>query len=877
MPEYDAGTVKATMIADSKGFHGGMQLAKEDLQSLRDEAKRVKESWRDLGLATGVSFTAITAGIVKAVEANNQFKASMMGLDSIAKGTIGTYSKIEAELKKIKDDGMIPLTNAIAAYKNLLTRYEDEEAAIKMFHRLADAAAFGRQGQLSLGEAIQSASEGLKNENSVLVDNAGVTKNVSVMWKEYAAQIGKTVGELTNAEKRQAEINGIMKETRHQVGDLAKLQNSLAGEMAKANAEANQAAAAYGDALEPALIKAVGGYSAMMKNIREFIQTSPGMVAGITAGTAAMTGLVSVTSAWIALDMGTKIANGFKALTGPVGLTLIGLSALASVIVGINTHIAKMREEQAKLADTYRDQTNNLSDLIDRYETLSNKANKTAEEKKELRDVSYEIAKMVPDSVKEYDREAGAVIDLTKAVDGLVASKTKELEIRKSLISSERTSELKNQSKILNEMKDATDHYYDTVRQIKELTEEGMIGEEDAKSRIENLKLEHQQKIASLREQMNTSKKIMAELAAEESKLNERLSSGITRQTIKDGKVKPETTPETIESSAPVNQEAISSAEDLNQLQERLMFERLNRQKRFREAEINEELARYAEERRIAGQNDALIEEADRSHKERLMAIDEKYAELERQRNQELADEIIQMTGAKEEQEELYIKRHAEQMERDGYNFAQIEDWKAAYHQQKLQEQAAYEADWIASIITRQRTLEDWWRQLMNNLVREYVQNFLLKIKAANAATGDSGFWGGLFNAISMMFGGGGGGGGVAQAGAAVPISGYHRGGLVPAATNGMIVPPSFGTDTVLSALTPKEMVLPVDISEGLQNLIKQGGQPQQVINNITNNYIDAIDQQSIAQFFYKNRDHVVGIVQDNQRRGGTLRRSDDE
>ncbi|NLW48190.1 MAG: hypothetical protein GXY86_12765, partial [Firmicutes bacterium] len=274
--------------------------------------------------------------------------------------------------------------------------------------------------------------------------------------------------------------------------------------------------------------------------------------------------------------------------------------------------------------------------------------------------------------------------------------------------------------------------------------------------------------------------------------------------------------------------------------------------------------------------NAELLEQVKLGHKERLAVIDRRYAEEEKRRNQELADEIIRMTGTKEEQEELYIKRHAEQMERDGHNFQQIEDWKAAYHKQKLQEQTTNQAGWIADIITRQRTLEDWWRQLMNNLVREYVQGFLLKVKAANATTGDSSFWGGLFSAIGSLFGGGAGAAvGAGVVGAVVPAA--AKGMIVPAAANGMVVPPSFGTDTVLSALTPKEMVLPPDISEGLQNLIKQGNQPQQVTNNVTNNYIDAIDQQSVAQFFYKNRDHVVGIVQDDKRRGGPSRRSDED
>src|SRR5690606_10534749 len=270
-------------------------------------------------------------------------------LDSIATGTVGTYSKIQAELERIREEGMIPLNNAIAAYKNLLVRYEDEETAIRMFNRLADAAAFGRQGHLSLGEAIQGATEGLKNEMSQMVDNAGVTKNLSVMWKEYAAQIGKTVGQLTDADKRQAEINGVMEETRHQVGDLARLQNTLQGELARSGAITRDTAAAFGDAMEPAVSAVVSAYSALLLNVKSFISTNPEMVSGVTAGAFAFTGLVSIMAAGNALI--PKLITGFRTLfasSGPVGWGILAISALTSVVVGLYTaqqkQLAQMRE-----------------------------------------------------------------------------------------------------------------------------------------------------------------------------------------------------------------------------------------------------------------------------------------------------------------------------------------------------------------------------------------------------------------------------------------------------------------------------------------------------------------------------------------------------
>lgn len=537
MAEYDAGTVKATLKADGAGLHAGVETAKKDFTGLKKSAEEAKNEFKSLGITAGASLAALTAGVFKAVQANNQLKASMMGLDSIAKGTVGTYSKVQAELEKIRKDGMIPLTNAIAAYKNLLARYQDEEEAIKVFNRLADAAAFGRQGHLSLGEAIQSASEGLKNENSVLVDNAGVTKNVSDMWEEYAASIGKTVSQLTDAEKRQAEINSIIEVTRHQVGDLAKLQNSLSGQLSAVNAISIETATAWGEALEPAASDVAKAVGTVLSGLKEFIQANPSFVAGITAGTMALSAMIPV--AVNATTIVKGLATAWTFLTGPAGIALIALSAITGVIVMQTTAAAKAREETKRLADTYRDETNKLDKLIDEYEELTKKTNLTANEKERLKDVSSEIAKMVPDAVQAYDRERGAIIDLTKAVDGLVASKTKELDIRKKSISSEREDEWKNQQRILKQMAEATRFYNSAIRQIDELVETGMIKPDDAKKRKENFKKRYDEEMALLTEQMNTSKKVLAELEIQEYELNQRLNGGITRDSIKQDQVKP--------------------------------------------------------------------------------------------------------------------------------------------------------------------------------------------------------------------------------------------------------------------------------------------------------------------------------------------------
>ncbi|MGN0983406.1 MAG: hypothetical protein ACI4OI_01075 [Gemmiger sp.] len=116
---------------------------------------------------------------------------------------------------------------------------------------LKDSAAFGRQSSYTLGEAVQSAAEGLKNENSILVDNAGVTKNVAQMWKEYAASIGTTTDKLTQQQKIQAEVNGILEETKFQTGDAAKMAGQYSGQVAALAYNMNALKVAAGNAIKP--------------------------------------------------------------------------------------------------------------------------------------------------------------------------------------------------------------------------------------------------------------------------------------------------------------------------------------------------------------------------------------------------------------------------------------------------------------------------------------------------------------------------------------------------------------------------------------------------------------------------------------------------
>lgn len=230
---------------------------------------------------------AYKAVVVNSIRAANEFTAAIMGLASVARFS---GEDIGATLNKATDlttDGLMSTSEAALALKNLLSRGFTADQAIEMINRLKDSAAFGRQASLEFGQAVVSATEGIKNENSILVDNAGVTKNVSVMWKEYAAQIGVTVDSLSQAQKREAEYSGVMRETEGQMGNSALAADSLMGSTARMNKSANDAAVAFGQALTPAAILLADSITWVNESAIKpmiFGVQSIGIVAGKTAG-----------------------------------------------------------------------------------------------------------------------------------------------------------------------------------------------------------------------------------------------------------------------------------------------------------------------------------------------------------------------------------------------------------------------------------------------------------------------------------------------------------------------------------------------------------------------------------------------------------------
>lgn len=250
--------------------------AQRSIRTLGDSVDGVSKQMMSFASVAGtlggaLSVTAFAAFVKSSIDAATQYQNALNGLASVARYAGENVATTISKSTAITNDGLLSTTEAATALKNLLSRGFSTDQAVEMIGRFKDSAAFGRQASLKLGEAVVTATEGIKNENSILVDNAGVTKNVSVMWKEYAAQIGTSADKLTIAQKRQAEYNGVLKETEGQIGNAALAAQGMEGATARMNKAINDTAVQMGQTFTPAAIEVVTGLTSIGKAAGDII------------------------------------------------------------------------------------------------------------------------------------------------------------------------------------------------------------------------------------------------------------------------------------------------------------------------------------------------------------------------------------------------------------------------------------------------------------------------------------------------------------------------------------------------------------------------------------------------------------------------------
>ncbi len=366
----------------SSGSKGSRQLS-DSLADIATKAGLAYAAFKGLG-AVGDVFGGL-------VDSYNSYEAAMNGVKAVASAT---GESVAGSMQVIKDstaNGLLNQADAAAAVKNLeLYGYSAEQAG-EMIRVLTDAAAYNRQSNYDLSEAVRVTTEGIRMENSVLSDAAGVQKNIAKMQEDYARSIGKTTDKLTQAEKAQAVYNGVMAEAGIFEGNAAQYADSLAGAQSKLNGQIETLKQNLGGVVAQAISPLVNGLAdwltknqALAGGIAAFVGVIAGGTGLLVALSAAKKAISSIRSTIMAMSLVTRAATG-------------GFLALAAGAAAIGTAMV-ISDQLNKTAIATEEVADSSSDASIQLDNMSTSAQSSAKQLAKLE-------KQLEDLKRDYDRD----------------------------------------------------------------------------------------------------------------------------------------------------------------------------------------------------------------------------------------------------------------------------------------------------------------------------------------------------------------------------------------------------------------------------------------------------------------------------------------
>ena len=263
-------TANATKRLNQRFRENGDQshFLRQKHTGLRREVSALRNDILLISFALGLFKTTL----IDSITASERWRNSLLGVSSVARNTGNSITEVKQAAIALTQDGLLSLADAAAALKNLLATKFNLPEAVQIMHAFKNAAAFNRQGTLEFGNAIVRATEGIKNQISALVDNVGITKNLSVIMRERGFQMEDISDKTKGASARQALYNGLLEEAALFEGDAARLADTYSGSLSRLKNISFETQASFGLMLTQGA-GVQGVFTKMTKSSLEHIKT----------------------------------------------------------------------------------------------------------------------------------------------------------------------------------------------------------------------------------------------------------------------------------------------------------------------------------------------------------------------------------------------------------------------------------------------------------------------------------------------------------------------------------------------------------------------------------------------------------------------------
>lgn len=383
-------TVSVKLQAKVDQYVSGMKKAAAASKSARDSAEKQRKESLLMGKAAAVVGAAVAAQFAKKIitaasDLNETVSKSTVVFGKNA-AAVQTWAKTSAKAFGMSENAAL---GAASTYGNLFVSLGlAEDASAKMSTQLVELAGdLASFNNVSPEEALDALRSGLVGETEPL-KRFGVNMNEATL-KAQALKMGlisTTKEALDPAVKAQAAYALILEQTTTAQGDFARTSDGLANQQRILNAEWENAQAALGQTLLPAMTSAVSVLNNMLAAFNALPKPVQSAALGIAAVGAALLVVlprIAATKAAMA-ELGiTATASGgkMKGAAKAIGILAAAAAAGQAAFADADWKRASLGPEQAaaaleKLAEGANGNFGNMgADLRDMGEALDNLAN----------------------------------------------------------------------------------------------------------------------------------------------------------------------------------------------------------------------------------------------------------------------------------------------------------------------------------------------------------------------------------------------------------------------------------------------------------------------------------------------------------------------
>lgn len=320
---------KLNIVVDAENrTASGFNKVERSLSSFHGSVQSVSSSLRTMGTYGSIAFAAISAASTKLV---NDSAQSLQIEESYRRMTAQANISSEELLKQLRatSAGTVAATDLmLSANRAMALGVGDDMETVTQLMEIARLK--GRALGLDTTQAFNDIVTGIGRGSPLILDNLGITIKLGEAQEMYADKLGKTVAELTDAEKKQALLNAVMESGRQEVAAAGEIQVTAAEKIQQLKAQFADTADTLGRTLIPAATKLLEAVTPMLEKVAGWIEQNPKLAAGIIgAGLAVSALLVALGALGVILP---AVSAGLVALAGPAGVVIAILGAIGFAV-----------------------------------------------------------------------------------------------------------------------------------------------------------------------------------------------------------------------------------------------------------------------------------------------------------------------------------------------------------------------------------------------------------------------------------------------------------------------------------------------------------------------------------------------------------------